>query len=340
MRRFLLVLLAFSIWQLAFGNNLVFANHKCGEVCDQYTEQGVCTHGCYSGGDPNPSFHRDTENYADNSPADRNAEIETAANQARERDAIDAAAAKQKAEASMVKVEEKINDIKTAIGAAKDDQQKIDIARGVGQCDGWANNGSEHQNSGNGCFYTCENGSWKGPSKCDGQGNGLFQYKEEAGKPSQSFLNLSPQQIADEVAKRQWEAYVQTLKQDGKQLVKDDKGEYKKNTDGYITEDIPGYVKVKTTAEIALETAGQRAAEVTIQQKMAEVEYNAKVAAANRETNQTVKNQMLAEYALLYQTVLAAQASLANLNADLVAKTRERLIKEGKSRRPKSQCIM
>ncbi|MBI5358769.1 hypothetical protein HZB69_04060, partial [Candidatus Amesbacteria bacterium] len=120
-------------------------------------------------------------------------------------------------------------------------------------------------------------------------------------------------------------------KQDGKQLVKDDKGEYKKNTDGYITEDIPGYVKVKTTAEIAAETAGQRAAEVTIQQKMAVGEYEAKVADAMRENNLDVRNQMLAEYALLYQTVLAAQASLANLNADLVAKTRERLIKEGKN---------
>ena len=56
------------------------------------------------------------------------------------------------AEDAMIKIESKVYDVKTAIGAAGDNQTKIEIAKGVGQCDGWADNGSEHRNSGNGCF--------------------------------------------------------------------------------------------------------------------------------------------------------------------------------------------
>lgn len=44
-----------------------------------------------------------------------------------------------------------------------------------GQCDGWASEGSEHRNSGNGCVYKCSGGSWEGPKRCDGKGNGQFQ---------------------------------------------------------------------------------------------------------------------------------------------------------------------
>jgi hypothetical protein len=37
----------------------VAANHSCGNTCDQFTAEGNCTHGCWGGGDPNPSFHQD-----------------------------------------------------------------------------------------------------------------------------------------------------------------------------------------------------------------------------------------------------------------------------------------
>ncbi|MDP1743621.1 MAG: hypothetical protein Q8L51_02415, partial [Candidatus Amesbacteria bacterium] len=232
MRKFLPVLIAL-ILLAPRSLGVVGASHNCAGynggdgVCNQYTEQGACTHGCYEGGDPNPSYHQDTENYVGNGPNDD--EIL--------RQSQEAAKRSSDAEAATKALLEKQRNDAIAIDAALKskevtEQQKNNI-KGIGQCDGWADNGSEHRNSGNGCFYTCESGSWKGPNKCDGQGNGLFQLP-------QSFLDLSPQQIADEVAKRQWEAYVQTLKQDGKQLVKDEKGEYKKNTDGYITEDIPG----------------------------------------------------------------------------------------------------
>lgn len=42
-------------------------------------------------------------------------------------------------------------------------------------CDGWARDGEEHRNAGNGCSYVCRGSSWSGPTKCDGQGNGQFQ---------------------------------------------------------------------------------------------------------------------------------------------------------------------
>lgn len=43
------------------------------------------------------------------------------------------------------------------------------------RCDGWASEGSEHRNAGNGCTYTCRGGNWSGPNRCDGKGNGQFQ---------------------------------------------------------------------------------------------------------------------------------------------------------------------
>ena len=190
MRKFLPILITLLLCH-SVTLSLVKANHRCGGydggdgVCDQYTEEGACTHGCYAGGDPNPSYHHDTENYADNGPADRDAEIARAEAEARSR-AVSEAAAKKLAEDAMIKIESKVYDVKTAIGAAGDNQTKIEIAKGVGQCDGWADNGSEHRNSGNGCFYTCDNGSWKGPNKCDGQGNGLFNTRS-GWQPSQSF---------------------------------------------------------------------------------------------------------------------------------------------------------
>lgn len=37
----------------------VEANHACGNTCDQFTDQGACTHGCWAGGYASPDFHRD-----------------------------------------------------------------------------------------------------------------------------------------------------------------------------------------------------------------------------------------------------------------------------------------
>ena len=45
---------------------------------------------------------------------------------------------------------------------------------GGNKCDGWADSGSTQRNSGNGCMYTCNNGSWGAAHECDGLGNGLF----------------------------------------------------------------------------------------------------------------------------------------------------------------------
>src|SRR3989344_1967013 len=49
---------------IGFGLILLFpgqvpANHACGNTCDQFTAEGVCTHGCWAGGYASPDFHQE-----------------------------------------------------------------------------------------------------------------------------------------------------------------------------------------------------------------------------------------------------------------------------------------
>ncbi|MEK7163990.1 MAG: hypothetical protein AAB768_02480, partial [Patescibacteria group bacterium] len=225
---------------------------------------------------------------------------------AAEAERVRAEAVSQAAELEAQKL--KVQNIKAADMVAAINKETI-TTNIEGRCDGWANPGSEHRNAGNGCFFTCDAGNWKGPNRCDGEGNGLFQ-----GDPS----NLSPEEIAKAVGERQSEAYLTVLKQDGKMLGKDAGG----NT--IIIDDPNADPNRKTTTQIAEETASQRTAEKDVQTQIAIKEYETKVAAANRETNVDLRNQMLAEFALLYQnSVPAAVTNLAALDPVVVAQIRE-----------------
>ena len=305
MKRFLLAFLVTLALLAQRSFSVVGADHKCGEVCNQWTTQGACTHGCYAGGQANPDYHN-PDDYKYNGPPQeeidrQNREAAAAAKAvadaqaAADKDALKNAQEKaalelknqQDLEAQKIKAQE-TRAIDQAAEAAK---QPITINI-EGRCDGWASPGSEHRNAGNGCFYVCAGGSWTGPNRCDNQGNGLFQ-----GDPS----NLSPEEIAKAVNQRQSEAYLTVLKQDA-----------------------------KTTAEVAAETANQRTAEKDVQSLIAIKEYDTKVAAANRETNVEIRNQMLAEYALLYQnSVSAAATNLSDLDSTVVAQVKAKLEKEG-----------
>lgn len=92
-------------------------------------------------------------------------------------------------------------------------------------CDIFATEGSEHRNAGNGCFYVCRNGSWSGPTKCDGNGNGVCQ----------GCSGVSAQKQAELVTERQREAATKISEQG-----------------------------TAATAQIAQQTAQQRAAEAKI----------------------------------------------------------------------------
>jgi hypothetical protein len=112
------------------------------------------------------------------------------------------------------------------------------------KCDGWADSGTEHRNAGNGCFYTCKNGSWSGPTKCDGQGNGQFQ-----GETAKSEEERARQEEA--VRERQQESEKKVEEQGA-----------------------------ATTAQVAAQTADQRAREAARQQAMVEAQRQAAVAEA------------------------------------------------------------
>ncbi|MEK7163882.1 MAG: hypothetical protein AAB768_01920, partial [Patescibacteria group bacterium] len=334
MRKFLPIFLFALILLAPRSLGEVGADHKCGEACNQWTEQGACTHGCGDNGQTNPDY-RNPDDYKYNGPPqeeiDRiNREAQVAADNKTRAEAAGAVAAA--AEAERVRAEAvaqaaeleaqklKVQNIKAAAMVATINNETISTNI-EGKCDGWASPGSEHRNSGNGCFYTCDAGAWKGPNRCDGEGNGLFQ-----GNPS----NLSPEQIANAVSQRQSEAYLTVLKQEGKMLVLEN-GEYKKDAEGeyFVIDDPDADPNRKTTAQIATETQAQRTAEQGVQTQIAIKEYETKVAAANRETNPEIRNQMLTEYALLYQnSVTIAATDLSHLDATMVSTAKAKLEKD------------
>lgn len=121
---------------------------------------------------------------------------------------------------------------------------------GSQKCDGWAENGSTHRNSGNGCNYTCRNGSWSGPNQCDGQGNGQFQ-----GDAAKTTEERARQEEA--VRERQREAETRVREQGA-----------------------------EVTAQVAAQTADQRAREAARQQAMVEAQRQAAVAEAEAAGNQ------------------------------------------------------
>ena len=73
-------------------------------------------------------------------------------------------------------------------------------------CDGFAAENSEHRNAGNGCYYTCQNGAWVGPSRCDNQGTGQCQGCGTASADQQAQAVRQRQAEASTVANEQTRA--------------------------------------------------------------------------------------------------------------------------------------
>ncbi|MBI2010326.1 MAG: hypothetical protein HYS86_04100 [Candidatus Chisholmbacteria bacterium] len=127
---------------------VILASHPCGSSCNQFTQQGACTHGCWAGGNPNPDY-RDT-----NDPQYRNTDSK--------KDKV-----KSKDEPKQSTPKPAPAPIPQGGGGGTGD--------GGAKCDGWADSGSSQRNAGNGCTYSCQGGAWSGPKSCDGKGTGEFQ---------------------------------------------------------------------------------------------------------------------------------------------------------------------
>jgi len=141
------------------------------------------------------------------------------------------------------------------------------------KCDGWADPGTTHRNSGNGCNYTCKNGGWSGPNQCDGSGNGQFQ-----GEAAVSADERARQEEA--VRERQKEA-----------------------------EDKVAAQGAAETAQIAAQTAEQRAKEAARQQAMVESQRQTAVAEAQAKSDQAALDEANRKAQAASQQVSQAQGT-------------------------------